>query len=332
MMLVVFGHEARGLRSAGIWSDKSSFDLFDSVIYGFHMPLFFFLSGLFFQRTLDARGRMGAVASRVDTLLYPYVLWSLVQGAIEVALSRYTNGAASIGSVLAFAWRPRAQFWFLYALFVLSVLGALIFHRRRWAALAVALVATTGVYLATAATTDPPIVQDLGRHAVYFVVGVVLANPRRVARFLERSGAKFVAILAFIGLNYWLHVDAGWRYQDGGPWGLIAGLSGIAMVCAISLGVSTLSIRTIETIGEQSMAIYLLHILVIAAIRIMLSRLFGINDLILHITLSCTVGIAIPTAIGWLANRHHLRGVFELPAGFTMNRLRAFGPPRSTSG
>ena len=85
IILVVYGHVARGLSSAGLFKDADLFRLVDSIIYSFHMPLFFFLSGLFFYSSLLKRGRAGLVLNKVDSILYPYVLWSLIQGFVEVA-------------------------------------------------------------------------------------------------------------------------------------------------------------------------------------------------------------------------------------------------------
>jgi len=44
IILVVYGHVARGIFSAGMIVNEKIFRLVDSVIYSFHMPLFFFLS------------------------------------------------------------------------------------------------------------------------------------------------------------------------------------------------------------------------------------------------------------------------------------------------
>jgi len=42
IILVVYGHVARGVVNAGLPMDKYWFELVDSVIDPFHMPLFFF--------------------------------------------------------------------------------------------------------------------------------------------------------------------------------------------------------------------------------------------------------------------------------------------------
>jgi len=48
IVLVVYGHSARGAQAAGLFANEHLFAVVDSIIYSFHMPLFFFLSGLFF--------------------------------------------------------------------------------------------------------------------------------------------------------------------------------------------------------------------------------------------------------------------------------------------
>ena len=63
IILVVYGHVARGLIAAGLPMNQTWYTLVDSIIYSFHMPLFFFLSGLFFYDSLTKRGRIGLLAN-----------------------------------------------------------------------------------------------------------------------------------------------------------------------------------------------------------------------------------------------------------------------------
>ncbi|MCP6134099.1 acyltransferase family protein, partial [Klebsiella pneumoniae] len=57
IILVVMGHVNRGLHSSGIYISERLFTLLDSIIYTFHMPLFFFLSGLFFVSSIEKNGK-----------------------------------------------------------------------------------------------------------------------------------------------------------------------------------------------------------------------------------------------------------------------------------
>ena len=49
IILVVIGHAWRGLDSAGMIGNPNLFRIIDTLIYNFHMPLFFLLSGMTFQ-------------------------------------------------------------------------------------------------------------------------------------------------------------------------------------------------------------------------------------------------------------------------------------------
>ena len=49
IILVVFGHVWLGLGSAGLIGDAQLFRTVEEAIYLFHMPVFFFVSGLFFM-------------------------------------------------------------------------------------------------------------------------------------------------------------------------------------------------------------------------------------------------------------------------------------------
>jgi len=74
IILVVYGHVARGLVKSGILPNSSYFHAVDDFIYSFHMPLFFFLSGLFFLHSMNRRGAGGVILSKIDTIVYPYIL------------------------------------------------------------------------------------------------------------------------------------------------------------------------------------------------------------------------------------------------------------------
>ncbi|AOZ68812.1 hypothetical protein LPB142_05335 [Rhodobacter xanthinilyticus] len=82
IVLVVFGHALRGLVSAGFVDDSGWSVPVDYLIYTFHMPLFFVISGLLFSPSVQGqRAPLGAFVTKILVLLaWPYLLWSLLQG------------------------------------------------------------------------------------------------------------------------------------------------------------------------------------------------------------------------------------------------------------
>ncbi|WP_219704700.1 acyltransferase family protein, partial [Klebsiella pneumoniae] len=75
IVLVVYGHISRGLYNSGIISDTKWFHFIDSLIYSFHMPLFFFLSWFFLFKSLQVRGILYFIFIKLVTRLYPYIIW-----------------------------------------------------------------------------------------------------------------------------------------------------------------------------------------------------------------------------------------------------------------
>ncbi|HIG2625646.1 TPA: acyltransferase family protein, partial [Klebsiella pneumoniae] len=76
IILVVFGHANRGLYSSGIYISPEIYHYLDNVIYSFHMPLFFFLSGLFFVSSIKNRSKKVFLWSKFKNVIYPYAVWS----------------------------------------------------------------------------------------------------------------------------------------------------------------------------------------------------------------------------------------------------------------
>ncbi|MCS0466838.1 acyltransferase family protein, partial [Burkholderia mallei] len=138
IILVVYGHVLRGLFSAGLvpagWP-SALLAATDYTIYTFHMPLFFLLSGLHVPKSLRRAGDV-FLLTKLRTIVYPYFVWSLLQGTVQIALSaRGTNHAFTPNDLLAIGWRPFGQFWFLYALFICMLIA--------WAVSAITLRART---------------------------------------------------------------------------------------------------------------------------------------------------------------------------------------------
>lgn len=127
ILLVVYGHVARGIEKAGLPIDPVFFKTVDALIYAFHMPLFFFVSGYLFWGSVQARGYRTVLPGRMALLIWLYVIWSVGHGAVEVMLGRLTNGSLRWADVFAL-WVPRAHFWYLYALALLVLVTLAFLH------------------------------------------------------------------------------------------------------------------------------------------------------------------------------------------------------------
>ncbi len=315
IFLVVYGHVARGIKNSGIKIPTGLYEMTDSVIYSFHMPLFFFLSGLFFLKSFEKLGAKYFLFNKIDTIIYPYILWSLLQGGIESILSNYTNGTASAGNVLSLIWQPRAQFWFLYVLFfILVICSAAYSTRRKETSLAI-------LPLAILLNIFPQdfshfwVLNLISSNLVYFVLGIIFTSHMKTEYF---SGKIILAATILIfALSQWIfHVGLSLKYTDRGILSLILAVISILFVISLSVNLSKKSIPLLKILGSASMAVYLMHIIAGSGTRILLKRFFLVEAPFLHLTFGCFFAIAIPLLAVKIFEKYQIRYLFSAPICF----------------
>jgi len=309
--LVVYGHVFRGLEAAGIISASDAMTVIDSVIYSFHMPLFFFLAGIFLDETINRRGMGGAIWSKVETVLYPYVVWSLLQGAIEVALAQYTNGGATIGEVLSLLWQPRAQFWFLYALFQIFAVSAIIFSKSpRWGTYAFAGAGILLFWFGSGEALGSFV--HASRMLIFFILGVLFyRNGGLHVEWTVLRAASVVALFVIAELLF--HIVLGLRYTDRSPASLLVACCGIAAVIGFSNVAANGLAALLSYLGRMSMYVYLMHILAASGARVVLAKLWPDASVLTHITLGVLAGLVLPLAAARLCERFSLMFLFRMP-------------------
>lgn len=322
IILVVLGHTERGLGSSGIAPESWKYGL-DFYLYTFHMPLFMFLSGLNVPHSLRA-GRREFLMRKLPTIVWPYLLWSLIIGAVGTLLSSLTNNPGDWGDFAKIAWRPISPFWFLYALFVYCVVLAITGLR------AVVLVPLSflafGVGLMFANDT---LIQQLLHFLIFFVAGALLA-PRLLGANREPAWWLVVAVtIAWFAVTAAVGAPSDHRYFS--AWGLPSALLGISFMILLAIKTKGLPSSVLAELGRASMPIYVMHILATAGTRIVLSRLHLTDSPLVYVVACTTAGVLGPY-VGYLI----LRRLRWLPAfGFGRNlpqSTRALAPTGAAAG
>lgn len=196
----------------------------------------------------------------MDTILYPYILWSLLQGFTEVVLADFTNGRVSIGEVLSFAWRPRAQFWYLYALFQIFLVCTLVYgyvNQRYFLLVAgfFGLVYALKPWLPINVFT----IFIIG-NTVFFALGIGFAAIKPLFETRTKELALLLGVL-FLASQYLFHFTLGLNYRMGGVPVLVLAVISIYFVVAVSMWMGQIELKWLLFIGGSSMTIYLIHIL-----------------------------------------------------------------------
>ena len=239
------------------------------------------------------------------------MIWSLIQGLTEVALSQYTTSSTTLAEVLSL-WDPRVQFWFLYALFLVVVTAILVYRSDARFLIAAVLAASAVAYVCQDQIPSALHSDYVVKNFVFFALGVWFST---VKDRIGRNPTPWAAagVIAFVVSQYLFHVELGLVYSDKGIASLLLATVSILAVTSISIFLARTPARWVLALGSASMAIYVMHILSGSGARIILARLLGIQDSVIHLVVGCLAGILVPMLVLRLSQRLDVRGLFEAP-------------------
>ncbi|MFT8804935.1 MAG: acyltransferase family protein [Acetobacter aceti] len=295
IILVVLGHANRG-QMEGMVIPSINLQILDFVIYSVHMPTFFFLSGYFAFISISREPSDAFIKSRVVNIIWPYCLWSIIYCVVGHAMSSLTHVHHMVAwnQLLMIGWRPIGVLWFLYALFFMQI-GAVLLRAHPAIILMSSLVADA-VVLFTPSDALPQIVMDIIVQAPFFYIGFLMAERGFPALpVIRKAGLWSACSLVVYGLLACLMFEA----HVGRPVQFIMlpvgflGIFGLASLSRVFVMVHALSCvaSVLERLGRASLAIYLLHILVLALVPRILHQMH-VNSVSLTLACGTVIGVA----------------------------------------
>ncbi len=105
MLGVVWGHTITALRF-GVGGSSAILHFFRT----YDMPMFAFISGYFLNKTIKKHGFCSNVLNKIGMILFPILLWNIIYSVINTVVF-------SAGISLSFS-----RFWFLWAIFIVSIM------------------------------------------------------------------------------------------------------------------------------------------------------------------------------------------------------------------
>jgi fucose 4-O-acetylase-like acetyltransferase len=291
IILVVYGHALRGHMVSGAYDPAWHADIQDDVIYAFHMPLFFFLAGLFAQRSL-AKGTMAFVRDKGLTLAYPYFLWSFVSIVLGMAAASAVNNAPQVNAIIELWRTPVYQYWFLYALLICQLV--MLATRADWR-ITVLLCGLSAIF---GGVSGLGMITIAFGFYVYFGLGILLASKAADFHFppAALAGAALALVAAF-GATYVIGDDLPLRLVI-----VARALLGSAAVVALAMLLAPHT-RWLTVLGTASMAIYVLHTIFSAGLRMALHAI-GYSNNVVALVLGTMIGLGAPVLVWWFA-RHY---------------------------
>jgi len=312
IILVGFGHCLSVLDNHGLALDSYPTVKYISVfLYGFRMPLFFIISGIFISSSLKKKQVQGYVADRVNTILYPLAIWGFIEVTFQLITSKYTNnGITAMNYLNLFVdARKTGHFWYLNTLFFIGVIYAILkakLHLKPIVQVGLGLIMYCFSSYIHLNNLNAALFTDICEFYIFFALGDLMSNiilkKENVDRF---SSLKifFPLFAVFLVMQY----QFAEYNMHGGTEGinyvehkmpfffLIEALIG----CAISINVSFLLqkynlFKFLMVIGFHSLFIYCMQIIVMTMSRVVMVNILNITHVPSLIIVIWVAGIVLP--------------------------------------
>lgn len=290
IFLVVYHHSYLTLINAGVkvtpWMVNSNL-----FVYSFRMPMFFMLSGLFITKSLLKRGAYSYIKNRARILLYPYLVWGVLQATLGILFNQYAHADWNANRYLVILYQPNAtsQLWYLITLFNTALLYTLLeaklhLTKRHQFILGIIL------YLISPFLFFNSMIQDTTRFYVYLVFGSMISGfILRKDNFKLLSSIKLFIPLSTLAIltQYYLfkHLylytlemtisvsNLTLHQVLSHFWGMLIFTTIVIIGCAFILNVCAVfqrlgKVNFIRIIGFHSLYIYLMHVLIAIGLRI----------------------------------------------------------------
>lgn len=286
ILLVVFGHALQGVvdsNSLSFDSNNSSIYILKEVIYGFHMPAFFIISGLFLDSWVSKKLDQ-AIKQKLTRLVYPYFVWSLLTACFMQIGSSYTNNGLGLKDFLFSPIVPFSQYWFLYVLFffylVTYTMHSLFRDKYKICLLIISLV----IFVVNPLIPDVWILDSIGKYFIYFSIGAFLLPYFKQKSTLKTSKIILVCII-FTVVNFF-YMNLLWRDFKLATYYyyLIPAIVGSLLAFELSIYISdNIYLKRVTEclafLGENSMQIYVMHLIPLAGLRIVCEKILGLSNL-----------------------------------------------------
>lgn len=272
ILLVVLGHSVPDQASV---NGIASYPLYlmRTIIYSFHMPVFFFVSGYFMHIPLK-EGFQKFVKDKSIRLMVPYFTIGLLYFPFKLALSKFASQQIDPQNIwkIFIGINPDGELWFLYCLFFISILIGLLVKRVNWGLLIISFI--IGIFSEKINIFSMPMISEILYFQFFYILGLYIKK-YALLDYMKSIGIVLTSMVIFSVGNYALLHDINvFKILT-----LITAVSGITITYYIANQISfriSLYKTLLFFLGTVSMDVYIFSDIVKIPFRIVLWSKLGL--------------------------------------------------------
>ncbi|MEO8768982.1 MAG: acyltransferase [Ferruginibacter sp.] len=310
IILVTYRHCYESIEKAGFhMKDYPFLEYINVFFFGFRMPLFFIASGIFVSGSLRKRGLPPYAKNRVQSILYPMLVWGILQISLQMLFSNYTNSDVGPISYLYLLINPRAtgQFWYLNALFCVGIIYSFLKVKanvKLWQQMLIGLALYSFAAYMSTTTYNIGFVKDICKFYVFFSIGDAVSEymlSEKAARTFTSWKLVVPLLITFSVTQYFftkINLEQGDNYWVENRMPVLFMV--VALVgCAISM-VASFSLKRyggakfLRVVGFNSVHIYCMQIIAMSVARLFFFKILHITYLPALVLLVLAAGVMLP--------------------------------------
>lgn len=323
IICVVIGHVVKGLIDDHMFIDCSTWmNNTYNIIYSFHMPLFFVISGFLFnlayikKTSNNTQIKTASYKRQLINLIILYIVYSILLGVSKMALPGAVNKQVSFKDILMIWAIPIQLYWYLYVLIILYLIFSISFFRNCHHYTLI----LTGLFLVSVFSWKYPFpnwfqLKRVCYYSFFFYFGnklndiIKLTITRAIGVLISLSAI----ILAFVVWNKNMYiVDI--------P--VVNASVALGFVCILLFSFSKVSFLKqnilLKACGRYNLEIYLLHTYFATAIRVLYKKT-GVTNGTVAVCLSSIASVLFSILCSYLAKKLNLYDIFFKPYYFICN-------------
>ncbi len=330
IILVLYRHVYEGLKHSTVSVlGYEQIEYANILFFSFRMPLFFIVSGFFVAASLQKRGLKEFISTKTKTILYPYFLWGILQITLQLFFSKLVNTQRTLADYSFLLYLPRnvEQFWYLYALFNVSVLYALIkifIRPNAFQNIVFGLILFYGSALLAQNSVNMGFIHDIIHYYLFYAIGDASARfirePKVVAKLQDGKNLLILIIPFIITQAYFLYENLKYEteyfdfvenYQP--IIFIFVALIGCAFIINLSFCLQKWKLMNwLRELGRHSLYIYVSHVIILASLRIFMTRVLDIYNLPVLLISGIIAGLILPVLLYKLCVKINFAWLFTL--------------------
>ena len=157
--------------------------LLNRIIYSFHVPLLFVISGFLFVYTYKKNTLIEFLKKKLARFFIPFVLLNIIAFIIKnLFFSKFiVHEQSDLLKMFLYPWDgPIPYFWFLYAIFFMLFISKLLypFIKKHFVLLQILLITTffINIFIPVNITNDLLCINSFLHYYVYFILGMIISK------------------------------------------------------------------------------------------------------------------------------------------------------------